>query len=130
MAEPTIFEIINDISFNGLPKYTESDLDNYNMYYVNTYFSKFPDCVVFVNVLNTMKYPLTKYQHYLYLHGSIPKQKRYYKQPKKEKDKDIEFVKNLFQYSQEQAKSFLSVVDKRQLERIKCSFGGIIKNKK
>ena len=68
---------------------------------------------------------------YHFLLNIVRKKKRFAKWLKAEKLKDIEYVKEYYGYSNEKAKSALSILNKQQIETIKKSLqkGGRYKRK-
>lgn len=118
----TIFDIANDISENnGNPLYSKQDIDNvYNIWFFINYFKDFPECVGVINLSQTMKIYLDKYQHYLFLHSLIPKQRRFKKFKKKEeKDVLLYNISYIYGYTFEKAKEVYSLFNLKQGEELK-----------
>jgi len=119
------FEFINCISNSNTIPFTKEQIEKYyNPYITVSYFSKFEDCIFIVNEINTFKHPLSKPEHFLYLHSMIRKRKRFYKKTDKKNDIEdsIKLVQEYFEYSREKAKEAIKILTTEQLKKIKNYF--------
>jgi hypothetical protein len=98
----------------------------YNPWMVNKSLSYFPDCVGLVNIINE-NYHLDKKMQYLFLLNTITQRKRFAKWAKKDKDDDVDIVKEAFGYSQRKAEIAVSVLSTEQLNDIRRrqNIGGV-----
>lgn len=119
----SVFEIISDISENNWPQFSRSEIDGvYNIWFVMEYFSSFPDCIGIVNEANTMKKYLSKYEHYLFLHGLMEKKKRFRNFNKKKarnNNEKLDIIKTIYNYSNEMAREASHIIGDKEIEEIK-----------
>ena len=90
----------------------------YPAYIVNKVLSAFPDTLLYVNEMNRLHHMDNKLQYDFYLHG-LPKKKRFAKWMKASKLKDLDLIKEHFNYSNEKAKTALEILSKEQVEYIR-----------
>ena len=106
------FEYINNISEDSVIKFSKEEIEqNYNPYLAVLYFSRFEDCVMIVNMLNSFKKPLGKYEHFLYLFHSLRKRKRFSKSSKKIKDnnEDLKMIKRYYECNIDRAREIIKM---------------------
>lgn len=107
----------------------ELDIKDYTPFVVNRALSYHLDCVLYVNELN--RYPgLDKDLQYQYLLNSIrPMKRKFQPWQKSTTDKDLEYIKEYFGYSNQKAKEALSLLTDKQIEeiKIKTDKGGVKK---
>jgi len=110
----------------------EIDQKDYKSFIINRSLSYHSDCVLFVNEIN--KFPeLDVDMQYQYLLNSIrPMKRKFQPWQKSEKEKDIDYVKQYFGYSNQKSKEALRILTKDQISDIKfrLDVGGILKNTK
>lgn len=94
------------------------NIKEYPTYIVNKIMSGDMGCVALVNELNK-RYNMPSDMQYKFLLYSIPKKKRYNPYIKKQKDGDIDSIKEYFKVSTEKAKEYLHVLDVEQIQSIK-----------
>lgn len=129
----TLYDIINSISATPEIEFSREDIERYyNPYVTMLFFSNFEDTIFVVNELNCMKKQLEKYDHYLFLKGTIRKRNRRSIPPKKNKiiEENIKYVMEYFDYSREKAKEAMKILSDINIEEIKSYLnnkGGIIK---
>jgi hypothetical protein len=87
----------------------------YPPYIVNKCLSGSIDCIMFVNELNR----LDKKLQYDFLINTVRTKKRFSPWIKKEKIKDLEYVKSYYGYSTEKAEQALRILSEEQINFIK-----------
>ena len=94
---------------------------NYPPYVINKCLSSHLDTLAFANEMN--RYPnLDKRLQYSFFLNTVRPKKRFSPWGKKEKVKDLEVVKQYYDYSNEKAKQALKLLSKEQLNFIKSKF--------
>ena len=90
----------------------------YPPYIVNKCLSGSIDCIMFVNELN-INNRLDKKLQYDFLINTVRTKKRFSPWIKKEKIKDLEYVKSYYGYSTEKAEQALRILSEEQINFIK-----------
>jgi hypothetical protein len=90
----------------------------YTPYIVNKCLSGSIDCIMFVNELNVNN-KLDKKLQYDFLINTVRTKKRFSPWMKKEKIKDLEYVKSYYGYSTEKAEQALRILSDEQINFIK-----------
>lgn len=119
----TPFDYINDISFGKKniiatsedPVKAEKD---YNAYLVNKGLSYFIDTILYANEMNSFAFLDAKLQND-YLINTIRPKKRFAKWVKSVSEDDLELVKVHYGYSNEKARTAISILSDDQLLAIK-----------
>ena len=93
----------------------------YNPYIVNRIYSGHLDSVMFANEMNKYSFLSKKIQYDFYL-NSLRSKKRFSPWLRKDKIKDLDYVKRYYGYSNEKAKQTLTILTKEQLAFIKSKF--------
>ena len=93
----------------------------YSPYIINRCLSGHIDCVMFSNEMNKYHFLSKKMQYDFYI-NIIRKKKRFSPWLRKDKIKDLDYVKRYYGYSNEKAKQALMVLNKEQLNYIKSKF--------
>lgn len=93
----------------------------YPPYIINKCLSGSIDCVMFVNQMNIYNSLDKKLQYDFYI-NTVRVKKRYSPWLKKEKIKDIDYVKKYYGYSNEKAEQALKILTEEQLNFIKQKF--------
>jgi hypothetical protein len=93
-------------------------IKQYPPYIINLCLSGFIDTVMFANEMNINSHLDSKLQYTYYL-NSIRKKKRFSPWLKKDKINDLELIKQYYGYSNEKAKSALSLLNKDQINYIR-----------
>jgi hypothetical protein len=98
----------------------------YPSYIINRCLSGHIDCLMYANEMNKYNLLPKKLQYDFYI-NIIRNKKRYSPWIKKDKIKDLEYVKNYYGYSNEKAKQALRLLSEEQLNFIKKRFetGGL-----
>ena len=94
---------------------------DYAPYIINRCLSGHIDCVMYANEMNKYNF-LPKRLQYDFFINIIRKKKRFSPWLKKEKIKDIDYVKRYYGYNNEKALQALSILSKEQLTFIKAKF--------
>ncbi len=110
---------------------TEEERKTANLYMINRFISMSYSYITLVNELQTLNLPQNVlYDMYIAL---LPKQKTFFKYIKKSvketKGDQIQLLAEVFEISQDEAKDYLNLLDKKQLEEITNQIKGI-KDKK
>ena len=90
----------------------------YPAFIVNKVLSSFSDCILFVNEMNKMHH-LDKRLQFQFFLNSIGSKKRFSKWLRSSKIKNLEYVKEYYNYNNEKARQALDILNDAQLEKIK-----------
>ena len=93
----------------------------YNPYIVNRIYSGHLDSVMFANEMNKYSFLSKKIQYDFYL-NSLRSKKRFSPWLRKDKIKDLDYVKRYYGYSNEKAQQALKILTKEQLNFIRSKF--------
>ena len=93
----------------------------YNPYIVNRIYSGHLDSVMFANEMNKYSFLSKKIQYDFYL-NSLRSKKRFSPWLRKDKIKDLDYVKRYYGYSNEKAQQALKILTKQQLNFIRLKF--------
>ena len=93
----------------------------YNPYIVNRIYSGHLDSVLFSNEMNKYSFLPKKIQYDFYL-NSLRSKKRFSPWLRKDKIKDLDYVKRYYGYSNEKAQQALKILTKEQLNFIRLKF--------
>lgn len=97
----------------------DPDLKDYNPFIINRALSFHPDCIPYVEEMNRLHF-LDKDMQYQYLMHSIrPMKRKFAPWQKAEVEKDIEYIKEYFGYSNKKAREALKILNKDQINYIK-----------
>lgn len=122
------FDFIREINFGKkdvMDTEDESVAKDYNAFIVNRGLSYFPDTVMQSNEMNR-RADIPSHVQFRYLLNSVRKRKRFSKWLKKESDIDLETVKEYYGYSNEKARTVLSILTDSQISdlRMRLHKGG------
>ena len=111
---------LNSINFqkNDLQDEDPTAIKQYSPYIINRCLSGFIDTIMYANEMNINNHLDGRLQ-YLYYLNTIRKKKRFSPWLKKDKINDIELIKQYYGYSNEKAKSALSLLNKEQINVIR-----------
>jgi hypothetical protein len=111
---------LNSINFqkNDLQDEDPTAIKQYSPYLINRCLSGFIDTIMYANEMNINNHLDGRLQ-YLYYLNTIRKKKRFSPWLKKDKINDIELIKQYYGYSNEKAKSALSLLNKEQINVIR-----------
>ncbi len=90
----------------------------YNAFIINRGLSFFPDTVLYANEMN-LNHHLDSRLQYDFLINIIKKKKRFTKWVKPQEIANLEVIKEYYGYSDEKAKSVLSLLNNEQMEELK-----------
>ena len=93
----------------------------YNPYIINRIYSGHLDSVMFANEMNKYSFLDKKIQYDFYL-NSLRSKKRFSPWLRKDKIKDLDYVKRYYGYSNEKAQQALKILTKQQLNFIRLKF--------
>ena len=93
----------------------------YNPYIINRIYSGHLDSVMFANEMNKYSFLSKKIQYDFYL-NSLRSKKRCSPWLRKDKIKDLDYVKRYYGYSNEKAQQALKILTKQQLNFIRSKF--------
>lgn len=114
----TLTDYLNSINKKTL--YIEQDeveMD-YPAFIINRGMSQFIDTVIYANEMNMFP-ECPKNLQYLFYYNSVPKKSRFSKWAKKSKIKDIDVIKEFYNYSDAKAEEALKILTDKQVEDIK-----------
>ena len=94
---------------------------DYNPYIINRIYSGHLDSVMFANEMNQYAFLPKKIQYDFYL-NSLRSKKRFSPWLRKDKIKDLDYVKRYYGYSNEKAQQALKILTKEQLNFIRSKF--------
>ena len=89
----------------------------YNAFIINRGLSFFPDTILYANEMN-LNHHLDNRLQYDFLINIIKKKKRFTKWVKPQEIANLEIVKEYYGYSDEKAKSVLSLLNNEQIEEL------------
>lgn len=117
MVKP--FDYVNDINY-GKKNIMVDDIaeKNYNAFIVNRALSYFNDTVLYANEMN-IHHSLDAKLQYDFLINIVRKQKRWSKWIKPNEVTNLELIKEYYGYSNEKAKSVLSLLNDEQIQELK-----------
>jgi hypothetical protein len=113
------FDYVNDINY-GKKNIMVDDVaeKDYNAFIVNRALSYFNDTVLYANEMN-IHHSLDSKLQYSFLINIVRKQKRWSKWLKPNEVTNLELIKEYYGYSNEKAKSVLSLLNDEQLQELK-----------
>lgn len=118
----SVFDFLNDITFDNKHIMTEENKKNYNIFVVNKGLSQHADCVLYANELNKLGVSDVE-QHYDYLFHSITKRKRYGKWAKKDIDDEcLGLVCDKYKVNKNVAKQYLKLMNDEQKQQLKKQY--------
>lgn len=127
----TFFDYLNSINMTKVNIMVDDTAEKqYVPFMVNRGLSYFQDTVCFANEMN-QNHHLDKKLQYAYLINSISKNKRFSKWLKATEPEDLMIVKEHYGYSNEKARSALTILSSEQLNELKKQHfkGGLSTNK-
>ena len=94
---------------------------DYSPYIINRIYSGHLDAIMFANEMNRYNFLPKKLQYDFYL-NSLRSKKRFSPWLRKDKIKDLDYVKRYYGYSNEKAQQALKILTKEQLNFIRLKF--------
>jgi hypothetical protein len=129
-----LFEHLENITYGKkyYHKLTEDEKASINIYMINRFISMKYEYITLVNEIQQLNAPIsTVYNLYISL---IPKQKVFFKYLKKSikevKGDHTQLLAKIFEISEKEAKDYLDLLDKKQLEALSLQVNGIKEKKK
>ena len=119
-------EVLNAINYDKTPILDdELQEKEYVPFVVNRCLSYFPDSILYANKVNRYN-QLGKKMQFDYLRLSIRPRKRFSKWIKSQEEKDLQLIKDHYNYSNERASEVLRVLTPNQIEDIRSlyQYGG------
>jgi hypothetical protein len=119
-------EVLNAINYDKTPILDdELQEKEYVPFVVNRCLSYFPDTILYANKVNRYN-QLGKKMQFDYLRLSIRPRKRFSKWIKSQEEKDLQLIKDHYNYSNERASEVLRVLTPNQIEDIRSlyQYGG------
>lgn len=117
MSKSNPFDWIKSISETKEDLLSVNNAKDYNPYIVNKGLSYYLDCLLLVNEMN-IRTTLDKDMQYRFLLNSVRQGKRYSPWEKKTDSKDLEYIKQYYNYNDEKAAQALKLLSKEQIEYI------------
>ena len=113
------FEYLNSINNNKKDIMHDDIMEKeYNAFIINRGLSFFPDTILYANEMN-LNHHLDNKLQYHFLINIIKKKKRFSKWVKPQEVANLEVVKEYYGYSDEKAKSVLSLLNNEQILELK-----------
>jgi len=113
------FEYVNAINYNKKDIMVDDIAEKeYNAYIINKALSFFPDTILFANEMNRYHHLDHKLQFDFFI-NIIKKKQRFSKWLKPSEVENLELIKNYYGYSNEKAKSVLTVLSNEQIDELK-----------
>ncbi len=109
-----LFDFLNSISFNKDNLLDSLEEKEYNAYMINRYLSFEPDTLMYAQEMN-QRYYLPQMIQFDFLRFGIRKKKRFFKYIKKEKEENINIVKEYYGYSNKTAREALEILSEDEL---------------
>lgn len=110
-----IFQFLTDLSYNKKNLLTEETESQYAPYIINRFLSMDVSTIMYANEMNLRSQLPKRMQYDYYIHG-IKKQKRYFKYYKTTKEKNIDLIKEYFNYTEKHAKEILTIFSQKELD--------------
>ena len=117
MSKSNPFDWIKSISETKEDLLSLNEVKDYNPYIVNKGLSYYLDCLLLVNEMN-IRNTLDKDIQYTFLLNSIRQGRRYSPWEKKNISKDLESIKQYYNYNDDKATQALKLLSKEQIEYI------------
>lgn len=113
------FEYLNSINNNKKDIMHDDIMEKeYNAFIINRGLSFFPDTILYANEMN-LNHHLDNKLQYHFLINIIKKKKRFSKWVKPQEVANLEVVKEYYGYSDEKAKSVLSLLNDEHIKELK-----------
>jgi len=124
----TIFDFLNDVTYNKKNLLTEDTEKDYNPFMMNRWLSMRIDTIMYAQEMNVNSHLPKNMQHDYYFY-SLRKQKRRFDYVKHKKQNEIDLIKEYYNCGESKAKQMLPIFTDDDLEYIKSKLykGGISK---
>ncbi len=120
MAEPSLFDYLNDISTGKKYLLDENDSKNYNAFMINRGLGQHLDTILLANEMNK-RYNVSKLMHHDFLYYSVDAKKRYGKWAKQD-DTDLDlvaYIQQKYTINKNVALEYLELMDRDELKELK-----------
>jgi len=113
------FEYVSSINYNKRDIMVDDIAEKeYNAYIINKALSFFPDTILFANEMNKFHHLDARLQYDFFI-NIIKKKQRFSKWLKPSEMENLELIKNYYGYSNEKAKSVLTLLSNEQIDELK-----------
>jgi len=113
------FEYVSSINYNKRDIMVDDIAEKeYNAYIINKALSFFPDTILFANEMNKFHHLDARLQYDFFI-NIIKKKQRFSKWLKPSEVENLELIKNYYGYSNEKAKSVLTLISNEQIDELK-----------
>ena len=113
------FEYVSSINYNKRDIMVDDIAEKeYNAYIINKALSFFPDTILFANEMNKFHHLDARLQYDFFI-NIIKKKQRFSKWLKPSEVENLELIKNYYGYSNEKAKSILTLLSNEQIDELK-----------
>ena len=112
---------LNSINFTKKIPEDSSEIKTYSPYIINRCLSGHLDCIMFANEMNKYSF-LDKDMQYSFYLNTLRVKKRFSPWLRKDKIKDLDYVKRYYGYSNEKAQQALKILTKEQINFIRSKF--------
>jgi len=113
------FEYVISINYNKRDIMVDDIAEKeYNAYIINKALSFFPDTILFANEMNKFHHLDARLQYDFFI-NIIKKKQRFSKWLKPSEVENLELIKNYYGYSNEKAKSILTLLSNEQIDGLK-----------
>tara|TARA_B100001094_G_scaffold281129_1_gene292396 strand:- start:906 stop:1292 length:387 start_codon:yes stop_codon:yes gene_type:complete len=113
------FEYVSSINYNKRDIMVDDIAEKeYNAYIINKALSFFPDTILFANEMNKFHHLDARLQYDFFI-NIIKKKQRFSKWLKPSEVENLELIKNYYGYSNEKAKSILTLLSNEQIDGLK-----------
>lgn len=127
----TLFDHLNALTYNKEVKWkhlTDADRKTFSVYMINRYLSMNIDWIEYVAQLQTLTYDMEPEYVYKLYQDFLPKKKIFLKYLKSKSDKKpnkniIDYIKQYFECSEDEAVEYLEILTKDQIIEIIKKFG-------
>lgn len=129
----TMFDYLNDICHGkkgNIHKVRDPELKAFNGFMIMRFLSLDYKYIALINIINQYQDSISKEQLYKSLLELLPRSRKFFKYPKKNKgdytDAELLLVQNYFNCSEEDALNYLKLgfFNKSDIKQIKIAFGG------
>lgn len=120
MAEPSLFDYLNDITTNKKYLLDENDCKNYTPFMINRGLGQHLDTILLANEMNK-RHGISKLMHHDFLWYSVDAKKRFGKWAKQD-DTDldlIDFLQKKYTINKTVALEYMELLDKSELKELK-----------
>ena len=113
------FEYVSSINYNKRDIMVDDIAEKeYNGYIINKALSFFPDTILFANEMNKFHHLDARLQYDFFI-NIIKKKQRFSKWLKPSEVENLELIKECYGYSNEKAKSVLTLLSNEQIDELK-----------